>query len=131
MHEFCWNRTPLSTLDLSFLISPPLQDGCVYVFGGVVDVNGQQRSAEVYRLWLEPPSLSLAAIAQEAGTVDATMVAQAEWIAGIELSESERDEVANSLQRSPRSPRWSTSQCRFGRTASRSKPPRPSPSLLA
>ncbi len=40
---------------------------------------------------------SLAAAAQEAGEVTAAMIAQAEWIADIELSEEQREEVARNL----------------------------------
>lgn len=42
---------------------------------------------------------SLAAQAAEAGKVTAEMVAHAEWIAGLELSEAERTAAANALER--------------------------------
>uniref|UniRef100_A0A914VQH9 Kelch repeat protein n=1 Tax=Plectus sambesii TaxID=2011161 RepID=A0A914VQH9_9BILA len=32
-------------------------DGCLYVFGGVLDGSAQRRSAALHRIWLRPPSL--------------------------------------------------------------------------
>lgn len=39
-----------------------MQGGCVVLFGGVVDANGNTRSSDAYRLWLEPPPLQWTAL---------------------------------------------------------------------